>query len=313
MSLSCSRFAGVVWVVVLTVALAVQSCSALDQPRSFLALYLDEQPDGALPAEPMGVERGGMLPLTETATTTSESKEPAMDKILPQLVESIGAAVNTLVLDGFVKTTTALRGDSQRRELQSVNDNDLDAAQRLLQSGGGGLLAQIGTAIIPIVVTAVAEIIISTIGLGGLAGQLTSAIVLAVSGVISAAILSILFGGGGRLQDFVTTTFNQKLPTSPSVTRRKFKLFPNRPKLLPVVGSLESRKFAQLLSKAIDSVTMPGLPKLKLPLDDSVASVQLLSTTMNNLNLTLDVSTVNATALGETMLAIIAGLPLGTN
>jgi hypothetical protein len=158
----------------------------------------------------------------------------------------------------------------------------------------------------------VAQIVLSTIGIGGgLAGELTSAIVLAVSGVISAAILSILFGGGGRLQDFVTTTFNQKLPTSPA--RSKFKLFPNRPKLLPVVGSSESRKFAQLLSKAIDSVTMPGLPKLKLPLDDSIASVQLLSTTMNNLNLTLDVSTVNATALGESMLAIIAGVPLGAN
>jgi hypothetical protein len=268
-----------------------------------------------------------MRPLVETTATTTESTEPAaVDKILPpQLLESIGAAVHTLVMDGvFVPTrtttttttTNALRvRDSQRRELQSTgsDSNNLDDnAQRFLQGGGGGLIAQIGAIVIPIVVAAVAQIVLSTIGIGGgLAGELTSAIVLAVSGVISAAILSILFGGGGRLQDFVTTTLNQKLPTSPA--RSKFKLFPNSPKLLPVVGSSESRKFAQLLSKAIDSVTMPGLPKLTLPLDDSIASVQLLSTTMNNLNLTLDVSTVDATALGESMLAIIAGVPLGAN
>jgi hypothetical protein len=313
MSLSCSRFAGVVWVV-LTVALAaVQSCSALDQPRSFLPH--PNEPGAAL-VEPIGVERSGIRQLIETTATTSESKgqEPAMDNnILPQLMESIGAAVNTLVSDGFVKTTAALRGDSRRHELQT--GDDLDNAHRLLQSGGGGgggLIAQIGALIIPIVVAAVAQIIISTLGIGGLAGQLTSAIVLAVSGVISAAILSILFGGGLKLKDFVTTTFKQKLPTSPNVNRRKFKLFPIKSKL-PVIGSMESRKFAQLLSNAMDSVTMPGLPKLKLPLEDSVASVQLLSTTMNNWNLTLDVSTVNATALGETMLAIIAGLPLEAN
>jgi hypothetical protein len=236
-----------------------------------------------------------------------------MKKTAPQIMESHGAALAknapaSATDDGQLTPVmiSTLRGDDFDDREWLSGDGDLDAQRhRLLQ---GTLLAEIGAAVIPIIVNAVAEVIIAAIPVGdGLAADLTSAIVLAVAGVIAAAIVDAIFGGGGQLQGFVATAFNQNLQNS-SGSKRKFKLFKKKPKVT-LGNTAVGAKFAQLLTNAIDDVKMPGLPKLKLPIENSAVSVQLLSTTMSSLNMTMDVSSVDATALGEAMLAVIASLP----
>jgi hypothetical protein len=310
MSHSCRRF-GTTWLVL--AALAVHSCSALDPPRSFLRRH-DET--GASVVE----IQGGLGQIDETPVVETKSREEAIAaKMVPHIVESVGAAMTAIVSspDTTVVTSTWSK-DTVRRELM--------LADRQLQ---GTLVEEILGEIIVIVITAVAEVLVAVIAgvlattlsdpIAGLAEEIIGGIITALAGFIAAAIVDALFGGGTQLRAFVTNTFGQQ---STAVAKPKFlQWFRLRRKisapawLTNTMNSLNTTK----LTKNIAS-------KLKLPTAKSVVGgsfSQVFRTTMDNFDmaglqqeiastlpnssfsLTMDTSAVNATALGETMLSIL--------
>jgi hypothetical protein len=313
---SCRRFAAT-WLVL--AALAVHSCSALDQPRSFLRQH------GETSVSTVQIQ-DGLRQLVETAVFETESQEEAIAaKMVPQIIESVEAAMTSIVSspDGTVVASTWSK-DTDRRELLrgAVARNE----HRQLQ---GTLVEEILAEIIVIVITAVAEVLVAVIAgvlattlsdpIAGLAEEIIGGIIVALAGFIAAAIVDALFGGGTQLRAFVTNTFGQQ---STAVAKPKFlQWFSLRKKISAPewLSNTMNRLNTTKLTKNIAS-------KLKLPTGKSVVGgsfSQVFRTTMDNfdmaglqqeiastlpmssINLTMDTSAVNATALGETMLAML--------
>jgi hypothetical protein len=315
---SCRRFAAATWLVL--AALAVHSCSALDQPRSFLRQH------GETSVSTVQIQ-DGLSQLVDAAVFQTEGPEEAIAaKMVPQIIESVGAAMTSIVSspDGSVVASTWSK-DTDRRELLRgavVARNE----HRQLQ---GTLVEEILAEIIVIVITAVAEVLVAVIAgvlattlsdpIAGLAEEIIGGIIVALAGFIAAAIVDALFGGGTQLRAFVTNTFGQQ---STAVAKPKFlQWFSLRKKISAPewLSNTMNRLNTTKLTKNIAS-------KLKLPTGKSVVGgsfSQVFRTTMDNfdmaglqqeiastlpmssINLTMDTSAVNATALGETMLAML--------
>jgi hypothetical protein len=311
---------------VLVACLVVHSCSALDPPRSYLRRNDETSAYSAVHIQ------GGQLLETDIFETQTQ-EEVIAAKMVPQIIESVGTAMTAIVSspDATVATSSTWSKDTNRRHhhraLRSLLRDD-----RQLQ---GTLVEDILGEIIVIVITAVAEILVAVIAgalattlsdpIAGLLEEIIGGIIVAIAGFIAAAIVDALFGGGTQLRAFVTNTFGQSTTTTTAVAKPKFLQWfrlrkrvsapawltntmnrLNTTKLtktiasklkLPTAKSVVGASFLQVFRTTMDNFDMAGLQQ-------EIAST-LPSTSSSSFNMTMDTSAVNATELGETMLAIL--------